>query len=822
MMKRPLNQLLGIAVSLVSVSVTPVMAQATWQQPPAPIASMLDTPWYPGVSISPHHQWLVRLHRPPLTPLAKLAQPRLQLAGQQINPVLRAPARAYAFVGLTIQNIQTGAQTPVTLPQSEGIRNLRWSPTGSLLAFTLDQPDGVVLWVADMATGQARQLTGPTLNNTYGTPCRWISDAAGLLCKMVPPELGDPPSSASVPTGPRIEQNLGRTAPVRTYTNLLESPADETLFEYYLTSELVRVNLQGDRTVLTSPQLIASMAPSPDGNWILLRTIQRPFSYQVPARLFPRRVSVLDATGQEVYRVDDLPLADDIPVTFDSVRTGRRTTGWRSDRPATLYWVEALDEGDASQEVAQRDAVWQLSAPFQKAPQPLWQTTLRYNDILWGNDTLALGVEAWYDTRRVRVWQLNPAAPEQVPVLLDDRDYQDRYNDPGQPMTTPGPYHRRVLMLAPDQQSLYLQGRGASPEGVYPFLDRWQLTTQEKTRLWQAADPYYETVTALLNDQGTQLITYRQSTEETPNYWRQDLVTGQQTALTDFADPRSWYRDLTPQVIRYERADGVLLSATLYLPPGHNPTVDGPLPTLLWAYPQEFKSRDAASQVTAAENAFRRPYAYDPRFLLTQGYAVVMGPTMPIIGEGAAEPNDTYVQQLTQSAAAVVNYLVEQGVSQRHQLAIGGHSYGAFTAANLLAHTDLFQAGIANSGAYNRSLTPFGFQGEQRTFWEATETYLDMSPFTQAATITEPLLLIHGANDENAGTYPIQSERLYGAMKGLGGTVRWVELPLEGHGYESREAVGHVLWEMDRWLATYLKDGDRTPTEAQRPEASVP
>ena len=174
-MKRPLNQLLGLVVSLVSVSVTPAMAQATWQQPPEPIASMLDTPWYPGVSISPNHQWLVRLHRPSLTPLAELAQPRLQLAGLQINPALRAPARAYAFVGLTIQNMQTGEQTSVALPESEGIRNLRWSPTGNLLAFTLDQPAGVELWLTDLRTGQVRQLTGPTLNNTYGAPCRWIS-----------------------------------------------------------------------------------------------------------------------------------------------------------------------------------------------------------------------------------------------------------------------------------------------------------------------------------------------------------------------------------------------------------------------------------------------------------------------------------------------------------------------------------------------------------------------------------------------------------------------------------------------------------------------
>ncbi|MEM6837319.1 MAG: prolyl oligopeptidase family serine peptidase [Cyanobacteria bacterium P01_C01_bin.120] len=820
-MKAAIKPLLGFAVSLISFAL-PAMAQENWQQPPEPIASMLDTPWYPGVILSPNQRWLVRLHRPPLPALAKLATPRLQLAGLQINPARRAPAKAYAFVGLTVQNLQSSEQQTITLPASEGIRNLRWSPSGDRLAFTLDQPTGVELWVADMAEGQAQQLTEPIINDTYDVPCRWLADEAGLLCKIVPPEQGPPPTVNAVPTGPRIEQNLGRTAPVRTYTNLLETPEDEALFEYYFSSVLAYVSLKGDRTPLTEPQLIASMSPSPDGQWILLRTFQRPFSYQVPARLFPRRVRLLNRQGQEVYQVDNLPLADDIPVTFDSVRTGRRISGWRSDRPATLYWVEALDGGDASRDVPQRDAVFQLDAPFQKAPQKLWTTTLRYNDILWGNEQLALGVETWYDTRRIRVWQLNPAAPDSEPQLIDDRDYQDRYGDPGQPAMTPGPYQRRVLMLADDDQSLYLIGRGTSPEGVYPFLDRWDLTTQEKTRLWQAVDPYYESVVSILNPEATQIITRRESSQETPNYWQHDLMTGDKTALTDFADPRPWYRDLEPRIIRYERADGVLLSATLYLPPGHNLDSDGPLPTFLWAYPQEFKSRAAAAQVTAAENAFRRPYSYDPRFLLTQGYAVVMGPTMPIIGEGDIEPNDTYVQQLTQSAEAIVDYLVEHGISRPEQLAIGGHSYGAFTTANLLAHTDLFQAGIANSGAYNRSLTPFGFQGEQRTFWNATSTYLEMSPFTHAANINEPLLLIHGGNDENAGTYPIQSERLYGAMKGLGGTVRWVELPLEGHGYESREAVGHVLWEMDRWLAQHLKGQSGTVEAVPQQPAIAP
>lgn len=808
-MTSALHYLVGIVVSIVNLTSMTALAQETWQEPPEPIASMLDTPWYPAVNLSPNHQWLVRLERQALPTLAELAQPRLQLAGLQINPAIRSPALPYTFRSLDVQNIETGKRLPIVLPEHNGIRNLQWSPTGNYLAFTLDQPTGIELWVVDMVLGSARRLTPPRLNNTYGPPCRWLSEAAGLLCKLIPAALGDPPAPALVPRGPRVEQNLGRVTPARTYTNLLSSPDDEALFEYYLASELEQVNLAGDRTLIShEPQLITAIEPSPDANWILLTTLQRPFSYQVPARLFPKQMSVLNRAGQEVYQVADLPLADDIPVTFDSVRTGRRIVRWRSDRPATLYWVKALDQGDAGQESPVRDAVYQLTAPFNAEPQHLWTTEFRYKQILWGHDTLALGIETWYSDRRLRVWQLNPAKPHESPILLQDRNYQDKYNDPGRPITKPGPYHRPVLMLSADATSIYLRGRGASLEGVYPFLDRWNLATQETTRLWQAASPYYESVIRLLDNQGERMITRRESPHDPPNYWLRSLRTHEATALTNFTDPRPWYRDVQPEVIRYERADGVTLSATLYLPPGYNAATDGPLPTVLWAYPREHRSRETAAQVTTAEHAFRRPYAYTPLFLLTQGYAVVMGPTMPIIGEGDIEPNDTYVQQLTQSAEAVVNYLVNRGVSQPGHLAIAGHSYGAFTAANLLAHTDLFSAGIANSGAYNRTLTPFGFQGEQRTFWDAQATYMQMSPFTHVSQINEPLLLIHGAEDANAGTYPIQSERLYGAMKGLGGNVRWVELPFEGHGYESREAIGHVLWEMTHWLDRYIKDNE--------------
>ncbi|WP_346291166.1 alpha/beta hydrolase family protein [Sphaerothrix gracilis] len=807
-----MSTLLGIALTLSSMTASAI-AQTVWQDAPEPINTLLETTWIPATQISPDQQWLVKLARPPLPAIAELAQPRVQVAGLQLDPATHGPAQDYTFRGIEIQAIATGETRQVELPDGIQINNFRWSPQGQYLAFTELQPTGLALWVLNLATAEARQLTPPVLNGTYGNPCKWLSESEGLLCKTVPSQQPAPPAAPLIPAGPRVEENLGREAPNRTYTNLLRNAHDEALYEYYLTSVLEHISLTGDRQPLTPPLLIDSATPSPDSQWILLRVTQRPFSYQVPASLFPKRVVVLNRAGEAVFTVADLPLADDIPITFNSVRQGRRSIRWRPDRPATLYWVEALDGGDASKPVPWRDAVSQLDAPFTAEPQLVWQTELRYNRIVWGNEAIALGYEYWYDTRRLRTWQLNPANPDEA-RLLSDRDYQDRYSAPGQPVTAPGPYQRQVLLLTPDRESLYLSGRGASAAGVYPFLDRWHLPSGEKTRLWQAENPHYEQVVRLLDNQAEQIITRQQSPLQAPNYLLRNVVTDEVVSLTDFTDPMPWFAGITREVVRYQRADGVTLSATLYLPPGYDPNQDGPLPTLLWVYPQEYKSREAAAQVTTAENAFSRPWGHSPLFLLTQGYAILMGPTLPIIGEGEAEPNDTYLEQLKLGAQAAVDYLVERGVSRANQVAIGGHSYGAFTAANLLAHTDLFQAGIANSGAYNRSLTPFGFQGEQRNFWQAPEIYSQLSPFTYAHQINEPLLLIHGAEDPNVGTYPLQSERLYEALQGLGGTVRWVELPFEGHGYESREAVSHVLWEMTQWLDRYVKGNNSPPVSA--------
>jgi dipeptidyl aminopeptidase/acylaminoacyl peptidase len=795
-----------IYVFLLSSSLA--VAQEDYKNPPDSIAQLLDAEWSPSVRISPDDSWMLELTRPGLRSLEDLAEPIVRVAGQKINPKTNGEALAYGYTAMTLRPVEAVRRAwhqELELPDGARIGHLDWDYESQKFTFTNTTSEGIELWVVtDMENPQPRRLLGPVLNAAYGDPCDWLAGDGGLVCKIVDSERGEAPEESAVPTAPRIDENLGREAPARTYTNLLQSPHDEALFEYYLNSALVHVGLDGEVRPLLDSALIDEASPSPDGQWVMVSILHRPYSYHVPAYRFPRTTIVFPLEQPETAtQVAELDLADDIPIAHGSTRTGRRSVWWRADQPETLAFVEALDEGDARIEVPLRDAVFLLEAPFDGEPRLLWKSELRFGGITWGDENLALAHDYWWPTRQTRVWAIEPSVEGGEPRVLVDRSLQDAYGDPGDPFTRPGPYGRFVLQQS--EGRLLLSGRGASPEGVYPFLDRFDLETGETERLWQAQDPYYERLVSVLDDAGEMLITRRQSQSEPPNYF---IRNGKKrpVRLTNFEDWAPEFADIEREIIHYEREDGLPLNGTLYLPPGYDKKRDGPLPTIFWAYPSEFKKRSDAGQVTRAENTFSRPWGSSHLYMLLEGYAVLDGPQIPIIGEGEEEPNDTYVQQLVWGAEAAVRAVVDLGVADPGRLVIGGHSYGAFTTANLLAHTDLFRAGIARSGAYNRTLTPFGFQAEQRSFWEAPEVYMTMSPFSHAALIDEPLLMIHGAKDSNSGTYPIQSERMFGALKGHGATVRWVELPLEEHGYKARESIGHTLWEMLEWADTYAKE----------------
>jgi dipeptidyl aminopeptidase/acylaminoacyl peptidase len=802
------------AVVLLGALPSLLPAQQGYRQPPAPIADILDAPQTPAVYVSPDRTWLLLAKRASLPSIAELSEPELRLAGLRINPRTGGRSREVSGTGLRLRAIVETRNAPrerrIETPPGARIGVPLWSTDSRRVAFTVTSDSMIRLWVADVATGAARPVDAPPLNATIGTPCRWI-DNSRLACKVIPSDRGAEPARSITPTGPVVQEAAGRAAPNRTYQDLLETPADERLFEHYATSRVAIVSADGPARLVGDAGIHLSVAPSPDGRYLLVSTAHRPFSYVVPLGRFPQRIEVWDLEGGLVKRVTDRPLIEEMSIAFDATVPGPRDATWREDAPATLVWTEALDNGDPARSAERRDRLVALAAPFTGEPRTLFEAGYRLNDLVWANDALALTFEGWWKSRRERVWAIAPGSATARPRQLFDLSSEDRYGDPGRFVTVPGPLGTPVLLTTRDGKFAYLSGDGASPEGDRPFLDRIELATGKTTRLWRSQAPHYEFVVTVLDPDARRVITRRESVNEAPNYFLRDLRSGRSTALTEFKDPAPQFAGMTRELIKYKRADGVDLSATLYLPAGYD-RARGPLPFLFWAYPQEFKTAAAAAQVRGSPYRFVRPQGASHLFLLTQGYGVLDDPAMPIVGEGSAEPNDSYIEQLVAGAQAAVDEVVRRGVADRERIAIGGHSYGAFMTANLLAHSDLFRTGIARSGAYNRTLTPFGFQAEERDFWKAQDTYMKMSPFTFAHRINEPVLMIHGEADNNSGTFPVQSERMFAAIKGNGGVVRYVLLPSEAHGYRARESVGHVLWEMVEWLDRYVKEGKKTAT----------
>ena len=781
------------------LSTTPLAAQEPYRLPPQGIVDILDAPPLPGVSVSPDREWLLLSERTSMPTIAQLAEPILRIAGTRINPATNASAGIPRIVGLRLKAVDGGTERAIATPAGATIDDTSWSPDGARVMFTNVVENGVELWVADVASGAARRLTDGHLNAIGFSPCKWTS-ATMLLCAFVASDRGAPPVQARVPAGPITQQSMGRAAPVRTYQDLLTDTYDVALFDYYFPAQLAFIDARtGARTDLGEPAIFAGFDPAPSGEYVLVERVVKPYSYQVPMYLFPQEVEVWDRSGAVAYHVTSQPLLDNLP-PGGWVQTGPRSVSWRPLAPATLYWTEALDGGDPRAEVEHRDRVVMISAPFAGEPVEFARTEERFGGIDWGERDIALLSDYERSRRWQRIFLVRPDAPSTAWRLLHEGSTQDAYNDPGSPMMRTTPAGHQVLLQ--DGNAIYLEGDGATPEGDRPFLDRLDLGTLEAERIWQADLDAYESVVALLDDDARRILTRRETALQPPNYFVRDTRSGTRTALTSFPDPAPQLRNITKQIVTYERADGVPLSGTLYLPPDYR---EGErLPVVMWAYPREFVSADVAGQVRSSANRFDTFGGSSHLFFLTQGYAVFDGPSMPIIGGDTA--NNTYIEQLVASAQAAVDKVVDMGIADPDRIGVGGHSYGAFMTANLLAHSDLFRAGIARSGAYNRSLTPFGFQNEERTFWEAPDLYARMSPFWHANRIDEPMLMIHGVADNNSGTFPVQSERMYAAVKGHGGTVRLVMLPHESHGYAARESVLHTLAEMVQWFDQYVKN----------------
>ncbi len=788
-----------------------------YRLPPPGVVRLVDAPPTPTASVSPDGRWLLLVERPSLPTLADVSRPWLPMAGTRVDPGAVRPWSASDPVGLVVQDLRAvragaaeGVERRLALPAEARVVSTAFSPDGGRLAYSLAAEGGSDLWVVELDGGEPRRVAtrlAGVLDSGFG----WTPDSAALVCLLRPEGFFEPPPRPPVPLGPRVQESRGRATPVRTYQDLLRDAHDEVLFAFYTTAQVARVDLEGRATPLGEPARVASAEPSPDGAHLLVEIVERPFSYVLPSWRFPRRFEVWSPDGEVERVVAEIPLGEGIPL--HGVRTGPRSLQWRAGAPATLAWVEALDGGDPEAEVPHRDRWMTWDAPFADGAA---RELVRVEHRAWGVTWFADGArfvttEFDRDVNRRRTLLHDPAS-DAGPVVLDDRNYRDRYADPGSLVTTRDARGSRVVRE--DGTSVYRSGRGASADGDRPFLDRLDLATGETVRLWRCAPGEYESVTGVVAsraDAPPVVVTRRESASEPPNYHLLDLGAETGTALTEFPHPAPELAGIRKELLRYERDDGVALTATLYLPADH---VEGErLPLVVWAYPLEFDDGATAGQVRGTPHRFTYPRGSSHLFFLTQGYAVLDGASMPVVGDPETV-NDTFVEQIVAAARAGIEAAVERGAADPDRVGVGGHSYGAFMTANLLAHCDLFRAGVARSGAYNRTLTPFGFQSERRTLWEAPEVYFAISPFLHADDVDEPLLLLHGADDPNPGTFPVQSERMFHAIKGNGGVVRHVELPSEGHGYRARESVLHTLAEMFAWFDEHVKHAPPRAAEA--------
>ncbi len=764
------------------------------------MVEIVDAPPTPSVAVAPGGLRVGHFTFESLPGIDVVTRPFERLAGIRVDAERHARRRTRWYTSIGIQTVADGTLTEVSMPAGTRFTRPLWSPDGQRLAFTVASDQGMQLWVAQNDGSAARRLGTVHVNDVLGSAFEWMPGSQSLLVRQVAAELGPAPGRPPVPSGPVVDDTAGKAATNRTYQDLLSSPDDEALFEHFATSQLAIIDLEGTARTLGAPGLFDDAEPSPDGKYVLVERLRRPFSYAVPYYRFAREIEVLDAKAKVVRRVADQGVADEIPI--QGVRTGPRRVHWQPGRQATLVWVEALDGGDPRRTVDHRDRMMSHAAPFADTPEERLRVQHRLAGISWTSNPGQLLVEEYDRDRRwstTRLHQLDDPAAE--PKVLFDRSTRDVYADPGDPITEVKPDGTEVVIVA--DGAMFLAGPGASPEGNRPFLDRYELETGTKTRLMESAGESHTLFWDFVGEGYETLLVRRESVKDPPNFFV--LEGEEERQLTQFADPHPQLTGIRKQLLTYERRDGIPLSGTLYLPPSYEEGQK--LPLVIWAYPLEYNDGDTAGQVRASPRKFTRLAGNSPLMFLTQGYAVLRGAAMPVVGDPETM-NDTFLDQIVWSAEAAIDAVVEAGVADRDRVGVGGHSYGAFMTANLLAHSDVFRAGLAYSGAYNRSLTPFGFQSERRTLWEAPEIYVNVSPLFAADQIDEPLLLVHGEVDNNSGTFPLQSQRLFHALKGTGGTARLVMLPGESHGYVARESVLHVLAEAFDWFDSHVKNAE--------------
>ena len=779
-----------------------------YQIPKKELLDLIDVDLAPTVLRNTKNTVMVLLSRSTYKSIADLSRKELRIAGLRVDPKRFIGSRTTYYNKVELVDFEKG-KTPLLvagLPNKPQLTNFIWSPDEKMIAMTHTSDSSVELWILDVTTRKAKKLSSQPINATMGNSINWFKSSEELLVKLIPKDREDIiDQSVVVPTGPKVTENNGEKAQNRTYQDLIKNPTDAKNFTQLSRSEIYKIDLNGNKSLFLDARMYRGVSISPNGKYVMVSFVKEPFSYLVPYYRFPTETHVYDLDAQLVKLISDNPLQEVLPKGFMAVSTNKRDIGWRKDKPSTIYYVGALDKGNPEIKVPYRDALYEWEAPFGQKSILLTKTINRYAGIIWGNDLNAIIYDRWWNSRNSKTYVFSPSKPDIPARVIVDRNYQDRYSDPGDFVTRKGKYGENILAL--DGNNAFLLGDGFSEKGQFPFLDQINLKSNKKNRTYQST--YTDKFEQLYDyDIIEKKLSIRiESKNEYPNYFTRSLdkkhTLKQQTF---FENPFKNLENVGKELISYKRKDGLDLSGILYTPEGFDKNNPKQLPMILWAYPREYKDKSSAAQKINNPNRFLYPSWGSPIYWVTQGYLVLDRAAFPIIGEGTDEPNDSFRTQLVANAEAAINAVVEKGYADRNRIAVGGHSYGAFMVANLLSHSNLFAAGIARSGAYNRTLTPFGFQSESRSYWEAPEVYYTMSPFMHADKMKTPLLLVHGEADNNSGTYPLQSERYYNALKGLGATTRLVMFPKESHGYRAKETILHLIWEQDQWLEKYVKN----------------
>jgi dipeptidyl aminopeptidase/acylaminoacyl peptidase len=795
---------------------------SSYDKPPQAVLDVLHAPSPPQPSMSPTHETILLVTWTDYPPMARVAEPFLKLAGVRIEPRNHSRHDTTGGYGITpcaidyvLTKVADGSQIHVALPPGVCAGSPVWTADGKRYAFRNYAADAVELWTGEASSAEVHRAAHVRLNEMLGSTMQWMPDGQSLLVKLVPDDLGPPPPAPTVPPGPSVQETNGEKGQSSTYEtrDTLRDKHDEDLFDHYVAAQLALVDAAtGNVTPVGRPGAFDDVARSPDGQHILVETIHKPYSYVTAYDRFPRDVAVWDRAGNVEHPVASIPLADRVPI--HGVRTGPRDFDWRATEPATLVWAEALDGGDWNTKVPARDKTLMQKAPFTTPPVEIARTEQRFGGFTWGErPELALLTD--YDDNRqwTKTFTLDVDDAKTKPHLLWDMSSREHYKHPGSPVMRVLPDGEWVIQQTGD--AIYLSGQGSSPEGDRPFLDRLDLKTGKTERLFRSEKTAYEWFFALLDPAARTFVTWHQSPSDPPNALLRTLgapvaspaagepaYASTTTAITHIPDPTPAVRAIKKRLVKYKRKDGVDLSFTLYTPPGYQEGTR--VPTILYAYPLDYADASKAGQVTGSEQTFTRLRQY--RLLLLAGYAILDNAAFPIVGD-PKKAYDKYLEQLVADAKAAVDKAVEIGVADPDRIGVTGHSHGALMTANLMAHSDLFRAGVATSGSYNKTLTPFGFQNERRSVWQAQPVYLQASPFFFADKMKGPLLIMHGTDDSNPGTTPLQAEKLYEAIRGNGGVARLVMLPHEPHWYSAMESNEQLLYEMIRWFDRYVKEG---------------